>query len=296
MKLIKITGALLVALMMTVNADAQGEKKEQLVVPLSQPGKPFKLHVGLTNGSITVVTYEGKDIVIDADADGDLRKKEKAKNNDRDRDVDVNVNVNINRNRESSNGMKRIAPVNGLDVTAEERNNNVTVNCESWKRPINITIKVPHNEGTLKLETVNSGDITVTGVSGEIEVTNVNGAIYLKDISGSAVATTINGPIVANFKSVDPKAALAFSTLNAKIDVTVPATFKADVKLQSDRGEMFTDFDMEADKSQPKVNKTSQSGTYRINVESWVYGKINGGGPQLMMKTMNGNIYIRKAK
>ncbi len=89
---------------------------------------------------------------------------------------------------------------------------------------------------------------------------------------------------------------MAFSTLNGNIDVSFPATLKANVKLQSDHGEMFTDFDMEADKAQPKVNRTSGQGLYRINVESWVYGKINGGGPQLMMKNMNGNIYIRKTK
>ncbi len=35
---------------------------------------------------------------------------------------------------------------------------------------------------------------------------------------------------------------------------------------------------------------------YRINIEEWVYGKIGGGGPEMMMKTMNGNIYIRKMK
>ncbi len=293
MKLIKITGTFLAAILMTVNAGAQGDTKEQLVVPLSQPGKPFKLHVGLVNGSIKVVAYEGKDIIIDADTDGDLRKKDK----DRDRDKERELNRNNNRNaNESTNGMKRIAPVGGLDVSADEKNNNVTVNCESWKRPVNLVIKVPLSTATLKLETVNSGDISVTGVNGEIELTNVNGAIYFKDISGSVIATTINGPITGNLKSIDPKAAMAFSTLNAKVDVTFPTSLKADMKLQSDRGEMFTDFDIEADKSQPKVNKTSQSGLYRINIESWVYGKVNGGGPQVMMKTMNGNIYIRKAK
>ena len=80
------------------------------------------------------------------------------------------------------------------------------------------------------------------------------------------------------------------------VDVTFPATLKANLKLKSDMGEMFTDFDMEADKSQPKVSKTNQSGMYRLNMENWVYGKIGGGGPEMMMKNMHGNIYIRKAK
>ncbi len=293
MKRIKIAVALLAMVLLTQNGHAQGETKEQLVVPLSQPGKAFKLKVELVNGSIRIVSYEGKDIIIDADADGDVRKKDKDKDRDADRDRERQNSRNHN---ENALGMKRITPINGLELSAQERNNSVTVSSDSWKRPVNLLIKVPQSASTMKLETVNSGDINVTGVNGELEVNNVNGGIYLKDISGSAIATTINGPIVANFKSLDDKAALAFSTLNAKIDITFPATLKANLKLQSDRGEMFTDFDVEADKSQPKVNKTSQSGVYRINVETWVYGKINGGGPQLMMKTMNGNIYIRKAK
>ncbi len=53
---------------------------------------------------------------------------------------------------------------------------------------------------------------------------------------------------------------------------------------------------MANDKSAPKVNKTSKDGMYRLTIDEWVYGKINGGGPEVMMKTMNGSIYIRKAK
>jgi hypothetical protein len=51
---------------------------------------------------------------------------------------------------------------------------------------------------------------------------------------------------------------------------------------------------MEIDKSQPKVNKTTDKGLYKINIDDWVYGKTNGGGPQIMMKSMMGNIYVRK--
>jgi len=29
--------------------------------------------------------------------------------------------------------------------------------------------------------------------------------------------------------------------------------------------------------------------------DDWVYGKINGGGPEMMMKNMQGDIYVKKA-
>jgi len=289
MKTIKIVSVCM-ALMMSASLFAQTEVKDQLTVPLSEPGKPYKLNVDLLNGSIKVIGYEGKDIVIDVQSGSEKTKKN---------GTTVNVNINLNGHTEnaSSSGMKRIDGVKGIDVTAQEKNNKVTVNTESWKGAITLTIKVPQTAGsTYKLESTNDGDITVSNVNGELEVSNVNGAIKLTDVSGSVVANTTNGSVIANLKSIDPKAAMAFTTLNGNVDVTFPASLKANMKLKSERGEMFTDFDIEADKTQPKVNKTAKEGMYRLNVDEWVYGKIAGGGPEMMMKNMNGNIYIRKAK
>ena len=291
MKTIKIAAAFLMMLAVTTGTKAQADQKEQLVVPLSEPGKPFKLNVGLVNGSIKVVSYEGKDIVIDIQSGSMTEKKARKANRD-----GVNVNVNVNTEKNNANGMKKINAGNAFDVSAEEKNNRVTVHSDSWKGAITLTIKVPQSDATLKLGTVNDGDIDVTNVNGEMEISNTNGAIHLTNVSGSVVANTVNGPVVATFKTIDPKAAMAFTTLNGNVDVTFPASFKANLKLKSDMGEMYTDFDMETDKSQAKVNRTNQNGMYRVNTENWIYGKINGGGPEMLMKNMNGNIYIRKAK
>jgi len=274
MKTMKIATALVLTLMLSGQVMAQ-DQKEQLVVPLSEPGKPYKLNIGLINGSIKVTTYEGKDVIIDVVIEKEEKKGDR---------------------KDNSGGMKRITAGNGMDVSATEKNNRINIQSESWKGNVNFTIKVPQTEATLKLSTVNNGDISVSNVNGEIEVSNVNGTITLTNVSGSVVANTVNGDVKANLKSIDPKAPMAFTTLNGNVDITFPVSLKANVKLKSDRGDIFSDFDMEADKNQPAVKKTNASGTYRINIESWVYGKIGGGGPELLMKNMNGNIYIRKAK
>ncbi len=201
MKFLKITGALLLALVLSTGAKAQTEakdQKEQLVVPLSEPGKPFKLNVGLLNGSIRVITHEGKDVIIETETE-EQRKKSEA------RDRDRGMNVNVNGNSNASNGMKKISPAGGLDISAEERNNNVTVHAETMRRSVSLLIKVPQSEATMHLSTVNNGEISVTNVSGELEIDNTNGSIYLNNVSGSAVANTTNGKIIATFKTIDPK-------------------------------------------------------------------------------------------
>jgi Putative adhesin len=272
--LVKVLSLLLVSFFLTVRVLAQTGVKEQLVVPLSEPGKPYKVTVHTLNGSIKVVGYEGKDIVIDVLGDSTQKHRDGG---------------------EGSGGMHRIGGGSGLEVSAQENDNTVTVN-GGLSKLSGISLKIPANLTSLKLNTVNDGNITVSNVSGELELNNVNGSITVRDVSGSVVANTVNGPVVVTFKSIDAKAPMAFSTLNGNVDVTFPADLKSNVKLKTDQGGVFTDYEIAVDKSQPVVKKTEENHMYRLNVDSWIYGKINGGGPEMMMKTMTGSIYIRKAK
>src|SRR6201991_2861008 len=274
--LLKMLSMVVFSLLLTGRLVAQTAVKEQLVVPLSEPGKPYKVTVHVLNGSIKVVGYEGKEIVIDVF--GDSTRKH------RDRE-----------DGESSGGMHRIGGGSGLEVSAQENDNVVTVN-GGLSKLSGISLKVPSNLTSLQLHAVNDGNITVSNVSGELEINNVNGSITVKDVSGSVVANTVNGPVVVTFKSIDVKAPMAFSTLNGNVDVTFPADFKSNLKLKTDQGGVYTDYEIVVDKSQPQVKKTEENHMYRLNVDSWIYGKINGGGPEMMMKTMTGSIYIRKAK
>jgi hypothetical protein len=251
------------------------DTKETLTVVLSSPGKPGTLEVGLVNGFIHVTGYGGKDVVVDA-----ATRPAKASRNSE---------------TPAPGGMKRLSSVSGLNLTVEEKNNHVEVSTESYQRPVDLTIKVPQNF-SVQLSTVNNGDIIVENVNGQLEVSNVNGAVQLTNVSGSAVATTVNGNLIANFKSVATGTPMAFSTLNGKVDVTFPGNARASLKMKSDRGEVYSDFDVAVDKSAAKVTRSTENGLTRLSTDDWTYGKVNGGGAEIMMKTMNGNIYLRKVK
>lgn len=254
-------------------ARAQNELKEQLTVPLSDPAKPGKLEVNLIRGSIRISGTPGNQVVIDA-----VTKQDKPEKKD-----------------ENAEGMKRISKAGGLDITATEENNVVKVSSKLFHRMVELHIKVPP-KFALKVGTINEGDIIIENVDGEMEITNVNGNIRLTNISGSAVANTVNGLLKANFKTVDAKSPMAFSTLNGNVDVTLPPTAKFDLKLKSDRGEIYSDFDVDVDKTVPQASRSAKDGMYKVSIDDWVKGKVNGGGSEIMMKNMNGNIYVRKAK
>ncbi|WP_318351089.1 DUF4097 family beta strand repeat-containing protein [Aquipluma nitroreducens] len=294
MKKMKITGLLILSLI--IGSNSFGQSTEQLTVPLSSPGKPYSLKIQLVTGSIKVVSYDGKDILINATPRSDDETKGSKTNG--------NFNVNINfrkgdKDKEDESdfdksGMKRIASSGGFEVTAKEADNNVTVNTGNPNKAVDLDLKIPQDV-KLKIGTVNDGEISVENVRGELEVSNVNEKITLDKVSGSVMANTVNGDIVVNFSKVDPNAPMAFSTLNGDIKVTLPIDTKANLKLKSDNGEIFSDFDVVVDKTPGKVDKISTPGMYKIKKDDWVYGKINGGGAEMLMKNMQGDIYLKKA-
>lgn len=284
MKTMKMTGWLILSLLLAAGTTvfAQGDSKdskdpkEQLVVPLASPGKPYSLKVNIFEGSIKVTPYAGKEIVIDV-----LNK------GSRDEDNEI---------KDPGNNMRRISAGHGYELHANQENNIVSVNGNEPGHHIDLNIKIPQDMVTLSLSSVNGGDIEVDNVKGDLEAKNVKGNIRLTNISGSAVANTVSGNLTVTFASVDPKAPMAFSTLTGNVDVTFPGDTKANFKMKSDRGAIFSDFEMAIDKAEPKVQKSEQTGYYTLKLEDWVLGKTNGGGAEIMMKTMQGQIFVRKAK
>lgn len=255
---------------------AAASSEQQLTVVLTIPDKPGSLAVKLINGSIHVKGYSGKSVLIEAVGRARPNDEEPA-------------------DRAAPPGMKRLSTANALTLTAREKDNHIELETDSYRRPIDLTIKVPVNFA-LKLGAVNSGDIVVENVRGELELSNVNGAITLNQVSGSAVANTINGALTATFNSVTAGAPMAFSSLTGKVDVTFPSSMKASLKLKSDRGQVYSDFDVAVNKSAPPVTRTTQNGLSRLSTDSWTYGTLNGGGADIMLKSMNGDIFLRKAK
>lgn len=249
---------------------AQEKSIDLFSVPLSSPESPGKLVIDQISGSIDVVGYEGREVVIKAS----FGSEEEHDGGDSRRD-----------------GLKRVKS-SSLNISAEEKDNVVQVINEQWNRATNLNVKVP-KDFSLKLSTVNEGNITVKGVSGEMEITNVNGEITLENVSGSATTDTVNGDVKVDFTSITQDANMAFSSLNGDLDITFPSNLKADVKAKTDMGDIYTDFDMQVSSNQPEVNKNNSSGTYKVKIEQWVRGKINGGGPEMLFKTFNGDILIK---
>ncbi len=249
---------------------------EKLTVPLSDPAKPAEIEVSLVMGSIEVVGAAVKEVTIEAVS--------------RDEDDDEPA---IAGSRERA-GMKRI-PNNALGLEAEEEGNKVSISAESWARAIDLKITVPMGSSAT-LSTVNDGDIEVENLDGELDLHNTNGEIHAKEVKGPVSAATINGDVSITLKRSAAPAPMAFSTLNGDIDVTFPADFKADIRLRSDNGEIYSDFEVALGSTKPEIEEKREGGRYRMVVAREMTGKINGGGPEIRLQTFNGDLLLRRPK
>ena len=257
----------------TIACAALAAAQDKVTVPLSNPSQAATVKVHLISGSITVTGggTAGQVVIESGGRSGSRRAP-----------------------RDVPEGMHRIDMNAAFD--AEEDHNVVTIGSGMNGMGSSVTITVPTNT-SLELKSVNGGKIAVSGVSGELDVENINGSIELKDVSGAVVASSQNGSVVASIDKVTPNKPMSFTSLNGKVDVTQPADTKAHLRMKTDNGSVYSDFDVKLDATAAKPvveDSRNQGGKYRIRVDRSVYGSINGGGPEYRFETMNGNIMIHK--
>ena len=92
----------------------------------------------------------------------------------------------------------------------------------------------------------------------------------------------------------DPRLLLRMATLNGAVDVSLPPTTRANLRLRSDQGQLFTDFDFTQQAVELKESKEPGGRTLR-EIGKVIGGSINGGGPEFELRSFNGNVYVRKA-
>ncbi|GAA3981957.1 DUF4097 family beta strand repeat-containing protein [Hymenobacter antarcticus] len=172
----------------------------------------------------------------------------------------------------------------GLSVT---QNDNTVRIVRASRKDANYVIQVPHNSAVQFNQTNwNGGDLMVRDLTGDLEVNMKSGDMKLTNVAGPVVANTISGDILVRFAAMRP-APSSISTVSGDVDVSMPANTKATMKLRSISGEVYTDFDMSMGKGQDELRHIGGQ---------VVDGSINGGGTAVSLKTVSGDIYLRKAK
>jgi hypothetical protein len=247
---------------------AQEMAGDRVVVPAGNSSRPRVIKANVSNGSISVKTHAGQDVIVET---GSHRGREPER---------------------TIEGLHRLnLPPNGVEV--EQDDNVITVRLNGEARNGSLILTVPVNTSLQLLSS--NGAIDVDGVHGELDLTSHNGAITAMTVGGTVVADTHNGALRVTMDRVDANKPIAFTSYNGPIDVTLPADFKANVKLRASQGEVYTDFDVKLTPGQSITEpNNSPDGRFRVRTSQVFNGTINGGGTDASFTTYNGKILIRK--
>jgi DUF4097 and DUF4098 domain-containing protein YvlB len=127
-----------------------------------------------------------------------------------------------------------------------------------------------------------SGDIEAEGLRSDISVKTVDGNIAV-ETTERAWANTVSGDMEIQMGQVG-RGDLDFNTVSGDITLWLPADISADVEFHSLSGDFDTDFD---------IDITSQKD---LLVGSRVEGTIGGGGREINLNTVSGNVELRRIR
>ena len=237
----------------------------------------------------TIAGYDGKEIIVTTTGgkeDSDEPERAKGLKPIYGRGTDntgIGLKMEKNGNQVSLTCLMPITKRREYDVKVP---NNFSLKVKSdCGRVNNIVVKDMKNE--VEIKTCQS--ITIKNVSGSLVLATINGSIDVDKCGLTKDQTislaTVNGSVNINFTEFNTTNSISLTTVNGGVDVTLPPKAAANIKMSTVSGTLFTDFDYT-----DTGKKMKQVGGSHVNFS------INGGGTDIYLGTVNGNVYLRKGK
>lgn len=225
---------------------------------------PTALHAEVHWGNLTIVGYDGTDVVLEA-----LHTAE--------------------------GGMPQPASPLADYVFVEEAANAISLTGRTPQgfESIDLVIRVPA-ETNIHLRIKRGGEIRVGSMNALVEIDHRNGSVVLEDLGGHALVKAVNGSIAASFRGITPDKAMSFVTLNGEVALSFPDDLEADVWLRTTRnGHVFSAFTLPGVRypyAQEAAKGTDKEpyGSAPIAIRA----PVNGGGPLIVAATENGPIRL----
>jgi len=250
------------------------QQQEEVIIPFKDATGQKKLKMRIFTGNIKITGTDRKDILV------------KYKN--------IGHENQCEDNNENSKGLTKISGSNfELEMGSEE--NFAYIKSQAWHAHLIFEILVPKNID-LNIHKQIGDEIEIDNINGIINVENNVGNITATNISGVVNASTNAGALVISFKKITEDKAMMFNNTAGEIDITLPADHGATLKMKTQMGEIYSDLDIQISQDSQQGSSSQSDDGFRYVNDNWTYANLNGGGPELTLKSKVGNIYLRKMK
>lgn len=252
----------------------QGQEMEQVTVPLTAGVEKGMLDVDVKSGSVKIIGTSRQDVLVKY------------------RIIDQKDDESEEKSNPEMKGLKKISN-NSMDFKIEEVESEVIIKSDTWFKGVDLVVEVPQNFD-LDINNGMGGNVEVENVSGELNLASYLGSVYAKNVSGVVNANTYTGEIEVQFNTVTSGKDMSFISYTGKVDVTLPSNYVASLKMKTDWGDIYSDLDITPVDQKPEFKKDETGKGFKLYTDSWTYATLNGGGPEITMKTQMGSIYLRK--
>ena len=152
-----------------------------------------------------------------------------------------------------------------------------TSNIHGNETKIHFTVHMPKN---LRFSGQNvNGSLNAKAMGRVVRAVTVNGAIRVSTTAW-AEAETVNGSIEASMGTANWTNTLKFESVNGSIELRMPDDLSAEVNFETVNGRISSDFPI------------TISGGF---VGHSAHGRVGSGGRELVVKTVNGSVGLKKA-
>lgn len=201
---------------------------------------------------------------------------------------------------EKNKGMRKISAGGKVDNTgfglSSQGFDDKIVVSQVGKGNGTVMVYVP-NTAVVKVtqSTSRGGDLEVENFKGELDVSMMYHRVNLSNVYGPAAVNTVYGGIEATYSSGPPAQDIHLHSTYGTVDITLPKNVKADLRLSTSYGDMYTDFDIDV-KANMKKAVEGEDHDHKKDSSSGLTGSLNGGGKLISLRATYRDIYLRQLK
>ena len=235
------------------------------------PKTKNKVEIHNLLGDISLQNTSGNTIVIESDFQMDV--PDRAKGLKLLGSAEDNTNLGLN-----------ISEENGI-VMIEGAVNQVRDHKYKISIPSGLAVNLDYNSPFAKNELI------IDSFKGSLEINTLNADVKVTNSTGPFAINTISGNLEVNFSNVNQDAPTSLASVSGVVDVTVPAGEKASLEISTINGNIYNNLDLKS-KKEPETDKRAMGmNPMRRELNEFT---MNGGGQKVYLKSITGNIYLRK--
>lgn len=246
------------------------------VIQLAAQGQEYRLPLANSGDKTIEFTTSQSEIIVEGHDSDEL----------------VIRNLDYDPPPERANGLRALynstEDNTGIGLSVEEEGNTVKI-VQASNTSGEFRMLIP-NKARILIEEINwgGGDIEVHNHNGEIEIRSKNGDILLQHITGPVIASSTSGDVEAVFSRINQDTPTSISVVSGYVDITLPADSKAAFYMKSTSGEIYTDLNLE-------LRDDNSNSMRRLGGGRNIEATLNGGGVEMELKSVSGDIYLRKS-